>query len=139
MLLDEKMRQVAAWLTKAKRDVEAAKNDLAPAISFNDSAVFHCQQAAEKALKGFLVYHDCPFRKTHEIRELASQVISIDPGLELLLIEASALTPYANVFRYPGELVEPDSAECLEAIQLAERVVQEIEKRLPLPQSIRRL
>ena len=33
-------------------------------------ALYHCQQAAEKALKGFLAFHDHPFRRTHDLREL---------------------------------------------------------------------
>jgi hypothetical protein len=31
---------------------------------------FHAQQAAEKALKAFLAFHDEPFRKTHGIEEI---------------------------------------------------------------------
>jgi HEPN domain-containing protein len=46
---------------------EAAERLLkAPALF--GAAVFHCQQAAEKALKGFLAWHDTPFRKTHDLR-----------------------------------------------------------------------
>jgi HEPN domain-containing protein len=32
-----------------------------------DTAVYHCQQAVEKALKAFLTYHDTEFEKTHGI------------------------------------------------------------------------
>jgi HEPN domain-containing protein len=32
-----------------------------------DEAVFHCQQAAEKAPKGFLAFNGCSFRKTHNL------------------------------------------------------------------------
>ena len=40
-------------------------------------ALYHCQQAAEKALKGFLAFHDHPFRRTHDLRELGeSEAIS---------------------------------------------------------------
>lgn len=75
MPLDAKLHYALDWCKKAKRDLEAAKNDLAPEVPFTDSAVFHCQQAAEKSIKGFLAYNDRPFRKTHEIRELAQHVI----------------------------------------------------------------
>jgi HEPN domain-containing protein len=38
---------------------------LAPA--FYDVAVYHCQQAAEKPVKAFLVHHGKPYEKTRKI------------------------------------------------------------------------
>jgi hypothetical protein len=32
-------------------------------------ALFHSQQTAEKALKGFLTWHDIAFRRVHELGE----------------------------------------------------------------------
>lgn len=128
----EKSTQVIAWLTKAMQDISAARNDLKASTPFTGSSAFHCQQAVEKALKGFLTWHDQPFRKTHEIRELAAQTIALVPGLEPLLLEASTLTPFATVFRYPGETEEPTVDEALEAIALAESVVQSLLIQLPL-------
>ena len=37
---------------------------------FYDVAVYHCQQAAEKAVKAFLVRHGQPYEKTHDIEVL---------------------------------------------------------------------
>ena len=42
-----------------------------------DDALFHCQQAVEKALKGLLTWHDVPFRKTHSLEELGRQVVAL--------------------------------------------------------------
>ena len=53
------------WLGKAKEDLQAAKQLLRPSKALSSAAIFHCQQAAEKALKGFLAWPDVPFRKTH--------------------------------------------------------------------------
>jgi HEPN domain-containing protein len=44
--------------------------------------MFHCQQAAEKALKAFLTFHDQPFRKTHDLASLGKQCANIDATLE---------------------------------------------------------
>jgi len=38
-----------AWLAKAKEDLQAAKQLLKPSKALSSAAVFHCQQAAEKA------------------------------------------------------------------------------------------
>jgi len=44
--------------------------------------VFHCQQAAEKALKARLVRFDVPFRKTHNLEELGAACIALDASLQ---------------------------------------------------------
>ncbi len=45
---------VAEWLHKAGIDIEAADELLSSERSLLYPACFHCQQAAEKYLKGFL-------------------------------------------------------------------------------------
>jgi len=47
-----------AWLAKAQEDLQAARRLLKPPRRLSNAASFHCQQAAEKALKGFLAWHD---------------------------------------------------------------------------------
>ncbi|MGP8245321.1 MAG: HEPN domain-containing protein [Bryobacteraceae bacterium] len=39
---------------------------------------FHCQQAAEKALKGFLTWNGCTFRKTQNLEEIGEQCLAVD-------------------------------------------------------------
>ena len=43
------------WLLKAERDLDTAKVLLENA--FHDTAIYHTQQCAEKALKGYCVYY----------------------------------------------------------------------------------
>ena len=47
--------------------------------------MFHCQQAAKKALKALLTWHDQPFKKTHDLTALGSQCKRIDESLSALL------------------------------------------------------
>ena len=58
-------RETRAWLDRARRDLRAAQ--LLTAGDSNAEALFHCQQAVEKALKAFLTFHDRTFRKTQRI------------------------------------------------------------------------
>ncbi|PSO84185.1 MAG: hypothetical protein BRC41_10750 [Cyanobacteria bacterium QH_9_48_43] len=47
----ERLRQVQQWLIKAQHDLQAARalaNQTSPLL---DVAIYHCQQAAEKAIK----------------------------------------------------------------------------------------
>lgn len=60
--MDEAKRvAVQAWLLKAQRDLASAKRLADGDAPLLDTAIYHCQQAAEKAIKGFLVCHDSRF------------------------------------------------------------------------------
>jgi HEPN domain-containing protein len=49
-----------AWLLKAYSDLHTAGQIRGLPAGHLDAAIYHCQQAAEKTLKGFLVYHEVP-------------------------------------------------------------------------------
>jgi len=127
LLLDETF----TWVEKAQRDLQSAR--LLMAGQEYGNALYHCQQAAEKALKAFLTYHQTPFRKTHELNELFADILAIDHSLQPVLDQANKLSDYAWKFRYPGAPYEPDAAEASEGLQRAELTVREIERRLPPP------
>ncbi|HTE86438.1 MAG TPA: HEPN domain-containing protein [Dehalococcoidia bacterium] len=57
------------WLEIAERDLRGAML-IRQSPGLFDLAAFHCHQAAEKALKGYLTQHDSPFRRTHDLTEL---------------------------------------------------------------------
>ncbi len=94
--------------------------------------MFHCQQAAEEALKGFLTWHSSPFRKTHNLEETGEQCLKIDPTLKDLIDRAVPLTEYAWKFRYPGEPEQPTGEEAAEALVIARQVYADVLGRLPL-------
>jgi HEPN domain-containing protein len=54
----QRLADTAPWLRKASNDLRYAAIDLAADPSAPEDAVFHCQQAVEKALKAFLVWRD---------------------------------------------------------------------------------
>lgn len=94
-------------------------------------SAYHCQQAAEKALKGFLVWNDKPFRKTHDLRELLRQCQATNATFDWFAEAANALTPFAIVTRYPetGPLITDADAE--QSIDVAEEIYQFVLDRLP--------
>ena len=51
---DTKREWVRSWLTKAHSDLRSACALMALAEPATDTAIYHCQQAAEKSLKGYL-------------------------------------------------------------------------------------
>jgi HEPN domain-containing protein len=126
LLLDTK-----AWFRKAMIDLRSAEADLAASPPILEDVVFHCQQAAEKAIKGFLTFHQEPFGKTHDLRELAKAYLCIDTTLTPLLEQAVPLTWYAWKFRYPGSPEEPTLEETQEALAVARELVAAVLSRLP--------
>jgi HEPN domain-containing protein len=60
--MDAKRALVRKWLVKARRDLLSAKRLARGSDPYLDAAIYHCQQCVEKAVKGWLVYHDQPFR-----------------------------------------------------------------------------
>jgi HEPN domain-containing protein len=120
---------VHQWLSKARRDLDQADRAAQPP-PFLDDVVFHCQQAAEKALKAFLIWHDRAFRKTHNLQELVQQCAEILPELSELRDVAVTLTPFAWEYRYPGDFLEPTPEAAAEARALATRCVEVVQASL---------
>ena len=120
-----------SWFEKAAKDLRCAEIDLAAKPPAPEDALYHCQQAAEKALKGFLVWHDEPFPKTHDLGRLGKQAYEIDPTLETQIEAVVEFTKYAWMFRYPGEIDEPTAEEAAEALRTVRVFVAAIQNRLP--------
>jgi HEPN domain-containing protein len=117
--MNAKLELVQNWLIKAQRDLAAARKLSVGPDPYLDVAVYHCQQAAEKAVKGFLVFHDQPFEKTHDVGVLVALALRYDAGMSDWLEAAARLTPYATEFRYPSALLEPSSGEFEQALEAA--------------------
>ena len=71
-------------------------------------AMFHAQQAAEKALKGFLIGKSKPYPLIHDIDRLRVRCSELDSTLDPLVLECLPLTPFAGLSRYPGDPEAPD-------------------------------
>jgi HEPN domain-containing protein len=61
-----------AWFAKAASDLRAAERALTARPPLHADSAFHCQQAAEKAMKGFLPGTMCRFVAFTVSRRLAS-------------------------------------------------------------------
>ena len=101
----ELVAETRAWFVKASNDIRAAEALSAVSPPLLDEAVFHCQQAAEKALKGFLTWNGRTFRRTHNLEEIGEQCLTIDGSLREVVDQAVPLSEYAWKFRYPASRV----------------------------------
>jgi len=62
-----------AGLPKAHGDLHTARQIGSLPDGHLDAGIFHCQQAAEKSLKGFLIVHGSPFEKVHDLGNILEQ------------------------------------------------------------------
>jgi len=127
----EFVAETRSWLVKADSDLRAADVLRSTRPPLLDDALYHCQQSAEKAPKGFLAWHGRTFRKTHNLSELGQSAIEIAPDLAEVLRRAAGLTAYAWRFRYPGEPEAPTREEADRALAAAREVLAAILARLP--------
>jgi HEPN domain-containing protein len=130
-MTDAKAQLVQSWLTKAQHDLASACVLAATNPPLLDTAVYHCQQAAEKAVKGYLVFCDQEIERVHDIETLIRSAMScaqefadwIDVGIEL--------TPYARIYRYPGCATEPSREQFSRAMSVAEGLYKFVVSLLP--------
>lgn len=64
---------VREWLKIAARDLRVAHVLLNMEPASCEDVGFHCQQAFEKLLKGFLTHHHVHFEKIHDLDILLNQ------------------------------------------------------------------
>ena len=130
---DPKTALAQSWLAKARRDLESAKRLASEPAPYLDTAIYHCQQCAEKALKAFLIHHNVKFEKVHNLDVLLGYCAEVDSGFDVLSDAASNLTPYATAFRYPDEFFEsePERQQFDEAVRQAEQILDFVSQRLP--------
>ncbi len=122
---------VQQWLQKARRDLMAAQK---LGKDLPDIAIYHCQQAAEKALKGFLILHDQDPGDTHNINTLVRAASVFKSEFTATLKEAGYLSQYNQTYRYPREATDdfnPTSGELNKAFRIALEVYNNIAGAMP--------
>jgi len=129
--MDAKRSLVHNWLMKSRRDLLSAKRLARGPEPYLDTAIYHCQQSVEKAIKGWLVYHDQPFGKTHDLRLLVTQASEVDARFTDWFDIAVQVSPYATAYRYPGEVLEPIEDEYKQTFKAASKFYEFICSLLP--------
>jgi HEPN domain-containing protein len=111
--------EVIEWIT-------IADNDFDSAIILNEAMrkhyeiiCYHCAQATEKYLKGFLVFHDVIPEKTHDISYLNKCCFKIDSVFQNIQTSCDFLNRFANDIRYPHkfETTETDTNRAIDAVE----------------------
>lgn len=129
-----RMANTGAWLRLASRDMRAAAHGMKADPPLLGDVVFHCQQGAEKAMRGFLAWHGVEAVETSDLREIGRRCVELDSSLQPLVEQAAPLSDYAWKYRYPldpDEPEEPTADEVHQAMSITHAVATEILERLP--------
>ena len=116
-------------LRKSDSDLENARTCLAAGRAL-DTICFHAQQAAEKALKAYLVAHDVEFPYIHNVEKLIAVCAASDASFGEIAGMGRQLTPYAVELRYDDEFW-PSEETAREALDAAIEIVRLVRGRLP--------
>jgi len=122
------MKQHEAWIFKAENDLKSARKLMEGDTPIPDTAIYHAQQCAEKALKAYLSFKLQPVQRTHDVEYLVELCIGLDERFTELSSHARILTPYGAAFRYPDIVLEPEKEDVFEAIDKAAKVLAFVKK-----------
>jgi HEPN domain-containing protein len=115
---------IAQWIKLAETDLGIARHLFETYRPIPLEAICnHCQQSAEKIIKGYLFSKNIAAPKTHDVRELCEMCGEMESGFNNFNKEASVLTRYAVLPRYPKEFeLEKHDAET--AIKYADKIIE---------------
>ena len=111
-------REGLDWLRFAEDDLAAAKFLLGMPERKLEIICYHCQQCAEKAVKGLYALRDRDIPRTHDFRVLVSG-LRAECDLSTLDDAFALLQPFAVLVRYPyeTELLPGDEEESIKAAE----------------------
>jgi len=92
------------WFIHAVNDFEAAEILMQQSKPKVEIVCYHCQQCAEKMLKGYLATRGERLQKTHDLVVLCESCSLVDSSFQAILEVCSDLTIYASEVRYPNTL-----------------------------------
>lgn len=116
------------WLKKAESDFNRVNRRLEEGDI--EDAAFHLEQALEKYLKGFLLFHGWKLKKIHDLEALLDDAVKYDRNLERFRPLVQQITSYYLIDRYPTFEEPPSKDEVSQGYQEARSLVQFIQSKV---------
>lgn len=117
------------WLVFAKSDLDSAKFLINMYPKPLEIICYHCEQSAEKNLKGYLIKHENRIEKTHDLVLLNNKCTRIDNSFDIIEDECIELVPYGVQVRYPYQL-DVTEGDMINAIECAEKIEKFIREKI---------
>jgi HEPN domain-containing protein len=120
----DKKEAAKEWFDIANKDLALAGHALGTMHPAPYELIcYHCQQSAEKNLKGYLVFHGAVPPKVHDLPELQKLSEALNPKFSIIITKCDILNQYGVVTRYPG-YSQLDQAASTIALQYAKDINQ---------------
>lgn len=110
------------WFQKAQEDGLNAASILKHRDGTPSAACFLSQQMVEKYLKGLLIFHSREFPKVHDLLEIETLLLDVEPEIKKYEEELDMLATYYIETRYPGDYPEFSWQDAKEAYEAAKRI-----------------
>jgi HEPN domain-containing protein len=126
------------WLEQAEHNLNVAKHDLE--ADFYSDTCFMAEQAAQVALKAFLICHKKRFVSQHSIQELAKLSAQYNKNFEIFIEYGKVLDRYYIPTRYPDALARGSvpyktftHKDANEALKFAEEILNKVRQEIQGP------
>ena len=116
-----KINDVIEWMQIADDDLYSAKTLYESVRKPYEIICYHCAQATEKYLKGYLAYNDIIPQNTHNLLFLHEICVEKDNSFEIIRTECSLLNRFTNEIRYPHR-IEIKEEDVSYSISVVERI-----------------
>ena len=117
------------WIEMARKDMQGAEI-LFEHDADNGIICFHCQQAIEKSLKGYLISVTGVLQDGHSLVKLCKNAATQNSLFSGLLKDMAFVSTYYIETRYPAEdpllVSKEDAAECMAISKKMIRMIEDI-------------
>ncbi len=114
------------WIFYAYQDLLSAKT-LIEDKRLYEPAVFHCQQAIEKALKGYMLFKTHKLYDGHNVTWLCKQAALIDSSFTEWIPKTSELNRLYIETRYPADIhFNIEAAFAFDNVELADKIMDHV-------------
>jgi len=105
------------WFNFAEADLQSALFLLNMHPAPLEIICYHCQQSAEKYLKGFIAFNGGELLKIHDLLILNKKCSLYNPDLSIIEDDCISLTDYGVQVRYPFhiDITEEDTKMAIES------------------------
>lgn len=111
------------WFRIGEEELNFAQAAFGDFDAFYPQICFQCQQAVEKHLKGFLVYHNKKFPKINDLVELIKLCSKINKNFLNFSKKAAILSQHYIMSRYPVEYPPAKKKEAEQSLKIAEEII----------------
>jgi HEPN domain-containing protein len=122
------MQRHEEWINRAISSLEVARTRNSNLVYYEDLC-FQAQQAAEKALKGLLIYNQIEPEFTHNIGLLLNNLGKVT-NIPDEMNETIKLTKYAVQTRYPGQYDDVTKKDYDESIRIAKMCLEWVQSKM---------